>query len=219
MAREWSRRSIEEIARKIGKGLSGENFIDLWTGGYPYTTADFHVYNSESQKYESRDGVLVRPFLTLKGIRPSIAGNPYIDPDSESIFLCYLPFNLQLNVKDGFPWSNEVDFNWNSGDFLPFITHSSGVVRNNANYYVAIVNNPAKNATPTRIVNFDNYTRDELDIYRRVHGAVVDSNNPIQSMMDCVSLWLGGSKAQEVYNYFTDLEASPILTVYKKDGV
>jgi hypothetical protein len=219
MAREWSRRSIEEIARKIGKGLGGENFIDLWTGGYPYTTADFHVYNSESQKYESRDGVLVRPFLTLKGIRPSFVGEPYIDPDSESIFLCYLPYNLRLNLKDGFPWSYEVDFNWNSGDFLPFITNSSGVVRNNANYYVAIVNNPAKNATPTRIVNFDNYTRDELDIYRRVHSAVVDSNNPIQSMMDCVSLWLGGSKAQEVYNYFTDLEASPILTVYKKDGV
>lgn len=218
MAREWSRRSIEEIARKIGKGLGGENFIDLWTGGYPYTTADFHVFNSESQKYESRDGVLVRPFLTLKGIRPSFVGEPYIDPDNESIFLCYLPYNLRLNVKDGFPWANEVDFNWYSGDFFPFITRASGVVRNYANYYVAIVNNPAKNATPTRIVNFDNYTRDELDIYRRVHGAVVDANNPIQSMMDCVSLWLGGSKAQEVYDYFTDLEASPILTVYKKDG-
>ena len=218
MAREWSRRSIEEIARKIGKGL-GENFIDLWTGGYPYTTADFHVYNSESQKYESRDGVLVRPFLTLKGIRPSVVGEPYIDPDSESIFLCYIPYNLRLNVKDGFPWSYEVDFNWNSGDFLPFITNSSGAVRNNTNYYVAIVNNPAKNATPTRIVNFDDYTRDELDIYRRVHSAAVDANNPIQSMMDCVSLWLGGSKAQDVYDYFADLEASPILTVYKKDGV
>ena len=218
MAREWSRRSIEEIARKIGKGL-GENFIELWTGGCPYTTADFHVYNSESQKYESRDGVLVRPFLTLKGIRPSYVGSPYIDPDSDAIFLCYLPYNLRLNVKDGFPWSYEVDFNWNSGDFLPFITYSSGVVRNNANYYVAIVNNPAKNATPTRIVNFDDYTDEELQIYRRVHSAVVDGNNPIQSMMDCVSLWLGGTKAQNVYDYFTDLEASPILTVYKKDGV
>lgn len=215
MAREWSRRSIEEIARKIGKGLGGDNFIDLWSGGYPYTTANFHVYNSESQKYESRDGVLVRPFLTLKGIRPSFVGEPYIDPDNESIFLCYLPYNLRLNIKGG-----AVDFNWYSGDFYPFITNSQqGIVRNERDYYVAIVNNPAKNATPTRIVNFDNYTSDELDIYRRVHGAVVDANNPIQSVMDCVSLWLGGSKAQEVYNYFADLESSPILTVYKKDGV
>ena len=219
MAREWSRRSIEEIARKIGKGLGGENFVELWTGGYPYTTADFHVFSSESQKYETIDRVLVRPFLTLKGIRPSFVGEPYIDPDNESIFLCYLPYNLSLNIKNGFPWADEVDFNWYTGDVLPFISHSSGVIRNDTYYYVAIVNNPGKNATPTRIVNFDDYTRDELDIYRRVHGAVVDVNNPIQSTMDCVSLWLGGTKAQEVYNYFSDLEAPPILTVYKKDGV
>lgn len=219
MAREWSRRSIEEIARKIGKGLGGDNFNSLHSGGYTYDTASFIISNTESQNYETKDKVLVRPFLTLKGIRNSNVGEPYINPDNNAIFLCYVPYRLELNIKNAFPSTYVVDFNGYTDEFFPFITHSSGVVRNDSNYYVAIVNNPAKDATPTRIINFDDYTNGELQIYRRVHGGVADANNPIQSVVNCVSLWLGGTEAQNVYDYFSDLEASPILTIYKKDGV
>lgn len=222
MAREWSRRSIEEIARKIGKGLGGENFESLISGGYTNTTTEFNVFNSESQKYESSDGVLVRPFVKLTGI--TFNGTPYINEDTDGIFLCYLPYRLNLNIQNSSPWAYSVDMNRYTDSFLPFVSsflNTPAVIRNNPKYYVALVNRTGagKNTTPTRLVNFDDYTADELDMHVLNHYAVVDANNPFQRDMTVVSLWMYGSKAQDVYDYLSDQNESILLTVFKKDGV
>lgn len=161
MSREWSRRSIEEIAKKIAKGAGGKikgrqmqivhNGSDtLGVGDAPY--------------FITSGGSIILVCPILKAANQSFL---YIDDDACDIG--YMPFAQGFK---SLPRDNEsVGFYYNSisdVQFRPFITSGSGFNRNDSagavKCYAADVAEDGTLSNEVLVFNYDDYNDTSLYI-------------------------------------------------------
>lgn len=209
MAREWSRRSIEEIARKIGKGLGGRCphvEIGRWTSNPSY--GDFLPYVYEGVKAETHYPRILLPMNSAD--KPSFG--------SEDLVL--------MGPLPGLTFITSPDYGdaqvYNTASFYPF-TNNNGVIRDSSVYDVVLACNNSAGAPLTVVTNFSDYSDGELDIYlvpmvaeERTASAQYDVRiSSMQTIITYQGLTFSGS---ELSNVWDDVSAyaNVYLTIAEK---
>lgn len=185
MAREWSRYVIEEIARKIGKGLGG------WTG------------------YAGSEGVYTDTLNSIRFDKNAITVRAYYDPDRD-LFLGYLDSEfsashprLDVSVQIKGPYSP-----YNRGVFKPFV--NSVVPR--ANHKTIITNGRQSTSSSYREVKLSDYTEEELTF--QVFSVPVTPNTTTLPSVKISALSAYGTEALNVLNYLGNDASTPIYIIY-----
>lgn len=189
MAREWSRRSIEEIARKIGKGLGGG-----WTG-FAGSSGGGGIYTDILRPIRFDDNA-----ITVKA---------YYDPNLD-LFLGYLDsavlaYHSRSNAS---VWIEGPYSPYNRGVFKPFV--NSVIPREK--HKTIITNGYSPESSNYREVKLSDYTEEELTF--QIFSVPVSTNSSILPSVKISALTAYGTKALNVLNYLGNNDITPIYIIY-----
>ena len=199
MAREWSRRSIEEIARKIAKGLGGGFYKsgDLKTGTFwsRYGMMTNHLVLYDTKVGDSPNVKLQLPALgSMDGVS-TIQNNYLLGPCP---FFGYLDLSSPSNLEDHFQYDLErstypIDVNRRT---FPLFDRSN----NQFDVILQTCENERYGAPEYNLSQ--DYTRDDI-IFAIIYLYVTEANSnkfyPNGGFnIPCITM--GGSQAQTIYS-------------------
>lgn len=223
MAREWSRRSIEEIARKIAKGLGGGFYKsgDLKTGTFwsRYDMNTNHLVLKDTKVGDSPDVKLQLPaFRSMEGVS-AISSGYLLGPCP---FFGYLDLSSPSNLSDAHRYALEIS------TFSPFDVNSRTFPlfdRNNNQFDVILQTCDNERYSATEYNLSQDYTTSDIRFeINNLYMIEANSNKFYPNGgFNIPCIFVGGSQVQTIWSAMatwwsrhTDADGQPALIMRTK---